>query len=257
MEPQPLGTEYYVPFTSNGAGDQKFRLLLTAFVDATVTITTPPGGDPVIRREVTVRPGVTTGVTLPSDIMDAGTGLPIKTLYVKASGPVAINTASIGSCSSHAPLNVANLGVEYYATTWPTGATGTAQLTVMATDATTKLTVYPSVTVTYNGLTYTAGMSLTVQMEAMASLVLTSSSDLSGTQVAASRPVVVISGGARTSVGSGSLTDQMETQLLPVRLWGDTYPMAPFPGATAGYYIKVTAQQDGTIVRYLRRFSDR
>ena len=163
-----------------------------------------------------------------------------------------MSTMNRGSCSSKLALPLEGLGSEYYAMMWaPAG--GVAQVTVLATQDDTNVTVViggaVDVSVTYEARTYKLGESITVKLSKFESVVLESGQDLSGTKITSSNPIVVSAGNTDTTIGGGSLSDQLVSQLTPVNTWGRSFALAPLPGSLTGYFVKILSSTSGTVVR--------
>jgi hypothetical protein len=105
-------------------------------------------------------------------------------------------------------------------------------------------------TIKYEGIWYNHGNPLQVPLDKLQSIQLTSSSDLSGTIIYASKPISLVSSVDRAiSDGSGRI-DRLESFLLPVTQWGKQYILTTV-GATSkkqGDVFRIFAHENNTII---------
>ena len=215
-----------------------------------VRVTTPPSSTPTVNDTETVRKGKTTTVTLPADINSTSTDRGIAGIFLRADGNIFVWNS--GSCSSKLALPIQGLADEYYAMMWaPAG--GVAQVTVVAMADDTSVTFViggaVGVSVTYKASRYTLGERFAVKLSRFESIVLESGQDLSGTKITSSVPVVASAGNTDTTIGGGSLSNSLVSQMIPVKTWGRAFALAPIPGILTGYFVKILASTSGTVVR--------
>ena len=190
-------------------------------------------------------------MSLPASIRSSEPGRANKTVRISASDEVSVSALNRGSCANFLVLPLKMLGDTYYVMTWmPTSGFGIMSVLAVEEDTVVDVTVGgpDGVTVEYEGTVYDKGDVLSVTLTQYESLVLQSTSDLTGTFVVASKPVALYAGNTETTIGSGTLPDQLVSQFTPVNTWGYRFALVPFPSTTSGYYVKCLAQDSGTIV---------
>ena len=236
---------------ANPLNDKVVDVLMTtaSSTQVHVRVTTPPSSTPAVNVTETVRQGETTTVTLPADIRSTSTGRGIAGIFLRADGDIFVWNS--GSCSSKLALPIQGLADEYYAMMWaPAG--GVAQVTAVALADDTSVTFVISgavdVSVTYEARRYIHGERFTVKLSRFEYIVLESGQDLSGTKITSSVPIVVSAGNTDTTIGSGSLSNPLVSQMIPVKTWGRTFALAPIPGILTGYFVKIIASNPGTVV---------
>ena len=248
------GKEYIVQFMANPPNDKIVELLLTtaSSTPVNVRVTTPTSSNPAVNLTVTVHKGETEVITLPANIRSTSTGRGIKAILLRADGDISVTTLNRGSCGSKLALPISGLGNAYYVMTWaPAG--GTAQVTALAIADDTEVTVViggsSDVGVSYEGHSYAHGENFKIQLARFESIMLESDQDLTGTKITSSKPIVVSAGNTGTTIGSGTLVDQLVSQMTPVNTWGRMFALAPLPGSLTGYFVKILASGSGTVVQ--------
>ena len=192
-----------------------------------------------------------------------------RSVHIESSVPVAIHqfnpANNVGVYSNDASLLLPKvaLGTRYRAACWPQGTSpnllGAADyVTVVATADSTTVTVTPtadvraglSVPATAAGspLTVTLGQGEVLQIEG--DNASTGVSDLTGSLIEASAPVVVFSGNECAEIPADfDACDHIEEQLLPVEAWGTSYVAAKFsPRGTETDVYRVMTDVDGTTI---------
>ena len=104
-------------------------------------------------------------------------------------------------------------------------------------------------TIQYDGTWYNHGNPLQIQLDRLHSLQLTSTSDLSGTSIYATKPISVVSTVDRARVGTS--VDRLDSFLLPVSQWGKHYILTTV-GSTKksrGDVFRIFAYENNTVVR--------
>ena len=162
----------------------------------------------------------------------------------------AFNTDGINS-DGYLAFPEESLGREYYVVTYAPTGNDVARIGVVAIHSTTVSFAFPSqgrpINVVYNGQTYTAGSVLQVNLNSMQSIILESSTDLTGTRVYACQKIAVYSGNREALIGEyGTVADHMMIQLPPTTTWGTTFGVQMFPERTDGYVLTIVAAQDTT-----------
>ncbi len=192
-----------------------------------------------------------------------------RSVHIESTVPVAVHqfnpANNVGVYSNDASLLLPEvaLGTRYRAACWPQGTVpsllGKADyVTIVGTAAATTVTVTPTADVRAGTSVpaTSAGTPLTVTLDQGGVLQLegdntsTGVSDLTGSLIEASAPVVVFSGNECAEIPADyDACDHVEEQLLPVEAWGTHYVAAKFSprGAETDVY-RVMADQDGTTV---------
>ena len=221
---------------------QSMAVLVTTQKTSDVRVTvTAPG----FRRDVMVRKGVSATVEVPgTDRAPPGEVTPNRMIRVTADDDVAVSTISRGSCGVSLTLPVDRLGLDYYVLTWAPAAPAAAEVSILAVEDNTRVTVTLTAPVRFAGADYAGGETLTATLAQYDAVELQSTGDLSGTRVTADRPVSVNAGNTDgTLIGTGTLADQLVAQVPPTNTWGRHFAAVPFPGTTSGYYVKVGASR--------------
>ena len=244
-----LGTVFYLLFLAtqpDNTEDVQISLTTPSTSWVTVNITAPS-----FLTAVRVKKGEALIVSLPASVRSSEPGRANKTVRISASDEVSVSALNRGSCANFLVLPLKMLGDTYYVMTWM-ATSGLAQVSVLAVEDDTVVHVTVSgpdvVTVEYEGTVYDKGDVLTVTLTQYESLILQSAEDLTGTFVVASKPVALYAGNTETTIGGGSLKDQLVSQFTPVNTWGYRFALVPFPATTSGYYVKCLAQDSGTVV---------
>ena len=89
-----------------------------------------------------------------------------------------------------------------------------------------------------------------VTMNKMQTLLVTSTSDLTGTKIVSNKPLTVISGHECASVGGliPYYCEHLAEQMPSLSTWGRKFLLVPFGGRNSGQYYKIIAAQGGTTV---------
>ncbi len=225
------------------------------------------GGEELYIKE-TIEPGTLETFDMPRwDAEDSFLGN--RAVNVTSDVPVAIHqfnpANNVGVYSNDASLLLpkVGLGSRYRAACWPQGTfpelLGAADyVTVVATAGGTTVTVTPTADVRA-GLSVpatTAGTPLSVTLDAGEVLQIegdnaaTGVSDLTGSLIEASAPVVVFSGNECAEIPADhDACDHIEEQLLPVGAWGTRYVAVKFtPRGSETDVYRVIADTAGTTV---------
>ena len=67
-----------------------------------------------------------------------------------------------------------------------------------------------------------------------------SSKDLTGTRIVSSKPIAVLSGSVRTSVGAELMGDHVVEMLSPTNTWGREFLTLPISNRTSGDVFRIT-----------------
>ncbi|CAC5392835.1 unnamed protein product [Mytilus coruscus] len=156
------------------------------------------------------------------------------------------------SCDAYLALPVDVLGDDYYTVSWYPSSYY-CQIDIIGVEDSTTVTVTISThiandKVTFNGQSYYSGDVLTTSLQKYEVLQLQSYGDLTGSRIQSNKPVGVLGGNQRTSIGSGRSSDHIVEMLAHVGTWGKTFITCPIPLRTTGDYFKFIASEDNTQV---------
>jgi hypothetical protein len=240
------------------------KIFVASEFDARVQIDYPDG----FRSVLTVPAnGVAVETVAPTWVARASETLQRKAITVTSDVPIVCYTLNSlqTSTDSYITIPVRQLGTTYrtmcYANdAYPPQSIDTlidtsirrSEFMVIATEPNTYVTITPSVT-TQGGLP--AGTPRQILMQPGEVYVVKSGwtpkgqGDLTGSLVAASAPVAVLSGHMRTSVPISTVylsKDHLVEMMLPTAKWGTTFATSPFARVANGDRIRVMAAQPGT-----------
>ena len=178
------------------------------------------------------RKGQDAVVTLPASIRATDPSMTDKVVVVSSTAPIQVNTINTGSCGSYLVLPMDALGTSYVVSTWAPNVEQNEEsfYAVIATQADTTLTIE------------TLGVEETIVVAAaFESYTVNSPSDLSGTLIAADKPVAVITGNPDTRLlETTDISDYLISYLWPTPYWGSQHVVPAIPGTDAPYAIKIT-----------------
>ncbi|KAJ8310520.1 hypothetical protein KUTeg_012385 [Tegillarca granosa] len=207
-----------------------------------------------IDESFTVTAGVIKKLTFDSDIRVTGDVLTNKGIWVIADDEIVIYGVSPETYSNDAFLGLPTdvMGKEYYVVTWWPPEFQCELMVVGINDSTTvnvRLSdALGSSTVTYNGVNYVKGDTITITLNRYQTLQLTSDGDLTGTYITSDKIVSVFSGNKKTKVDSGTSSDHLVEQWPPVFAYGKRFVTVPIPERTTGDKFKFVASENDTHV---------
>lgn len=149
------------------------------------------------------------------------------------------------------------LGTEYFAVSYSPSGLHHSQIGAVPTeDGTVVSFALPPnrpITVQFRNRVYNSGRIITVHMNLLDAIQIQSNDDLTGTRVYSNKPIAVFGGNDDSSVGGHNSTkpdstDHMVEQLVPVKSWGQTFAVVPFPDRTNGNIIRIVASEWNTSV---------
>lgn len=245
------GTEFWVGFPGNINNQGLRQLYITAEADAEVNINIV---NPAFSTTVTVASGSLTTVNLPNtvDIQTSGV-VENKGIHINSDVPVTVYVMNQQQATTDAylalPLDA--IGTEYYVMSYTRDVSFTtlnSQLTIVATEDNTSVTITP--TVTSSG--FTAGVPGNVVLNAGQTFQLRSNAtnaDYTGSYVVADKPISVFGGNDCTNI-SGNLRacDHLVQQMVPIAAWGRSFVTAPLATRLAGDVFRVLASENNTEV---------
>lgn len=259
--PDNRGREFVIVFMENmlrptqGSPDDLQLFVTTARpYDVSVTVTAPGISSATIDSRFEVQAGQVNQIFLPyDDVVMKGSSRDSRAVYVTATDEISVYGVNNQENSADAflakPVDV--LGTNYYTVSYSPSISAT-QLAIGAaydqTSVSIKLPDVDSLSVRYEGTTYTGGATITISMDKLDTIQLQSAEDLTGAHITSDKPVSVFSGNQKTRVGSGGTKDHMCVHLPPVETWGMEFVTAPTPSKTIGDYFRVIASEDDTDV---------
>ena len=247
-----LGTEFIMLFTENppNSGDIVLELATPSIGPVMVSITTPLTNSPDVNEQVVLVKDSPVRVVLPSNLRVISSGIVDKAVLIQSTGGlISVGALNEGSCGRYLALPIASLGTEYIVLTWA-AVGGETQMGIVSTEHNTivEVTVGASGNIFYRNNIYAPGDTLTAVLHQYETLHIQATSDLSGTLITGSEPLVVMAGNADVAIGTGSTLDQIVSQLAPVSSWGTEFVFAEIPNVQTPYYLKVVAAYDSTSV---------
>lgn len=257
-----LCMDFHVSFLNTAPNIGGIELIVTTTDQrpVNVDISTPPGAYPAFQKAISVSPKGAETVLLPTALRPNGIGMSYKGVLVHSDGNISVTTINKGSCSASLNLPSENLGNRYYIVTWWRDGdqiTNTQSLVnIVATKATTKVkvkfTTGRGVSVSYGGVMYGSGHTLSVTLQQYQLFTIEDMSDLTGLYVTSDFPVAVYAGNIDINIGTTAVRDNTASQMTPVPTWGKEFYVVPLPGNTVGGYIKMVGAEDNTNVTIYR-----
>eukprot|EP00058_Branchiostoma_floridae_P005322 XP_002590810.1 hypothetical protein BRAFLDRAFT_90057 [Branchiostoma floridae] len=177
------GTEFILTFTENLQRDEhdaKLQAVGTTQTPATVTVEAPAVG---FTTTFNVSFGEVKTVDLPRVAVELrGSGVQDKGIHVTASEEITVYGVFTESATSDAFLALPTdvLGTEHFASCSPPSGSFPSQIGVVGTDDGTTVSIVPKQGVTFDGLAYAAGQTITVTLDRLQCLQLQSDGDLTG-----------------------------------------------------------------------------
>ena len=101
----------------------------------------------------------------------------------------------------------------------------------------------------FEGKTYQSGGRLLTQLARYESIHVAENTDLTGTYIVSNKPISVLSGNSKVTIGTAYATDTTTSQLMPVSTWGKQFAFVPLPGDQVGGFFKFVASQFQTTVQ--------
>ncbi len=260
------GQHFIVGFTAQYRGFQRYGyigLSIIAPYDTNITILSKKPSAP-LNYTTHIKAGDVFEYELPKSLRMEGTGKQmngIEILSTENISVVCLNHYS-SSADGYLALPTNALGLTYVAASYkPYNSDSRANLAIISPHDNNTITFVPgkNAAFEYRGLLYDKGRPLlyaTLVLEKLEALHISGTSDLSGTIVIASKPVVVISGvdRARPSGSTGSY-DMLESFLLPTSLWGEKYILTTVRTSdkNKGDIFRVFAYENNTVVTIASR----
>uniref|UniRef100_H9GN33 VWFD domain-containing protein n=1 Tax=Anolis carolinensis TaxID=28377 RepID=H9GN33_ANOCA len=229
--PSSRGREFITAFMQNSWKTQpspKFEFLITGHHPGTsVTVTVNKSA---FQRTASVNKGETVSVEVPTSVEMIGSDIFENTVIIRSDKDISVLSRNYKFQTSATTVvyPVQQLGSLYYAIT-PMGnmANTYKEFAVVAYQAPTKVDILLKGTVVFKGQVYPTGSRLVVDLSAFQTIQLQSSHDLSGSRIASTMPVALLSG--HSCAWRVTSCDHVVEQLLPVSSWGTTFIVPPLP----------------------------
>lgn len=243
------GTEFFIAFQPNtAAGTSNLSLFITGQQD-TQGMVEIPGLN--FSQAFTVQANRVTTVNLPSSAQSLGSNSIARLgVRVTAQSDVTVYGLNQRQYTTDAFLSLPSdiLGLEYLAMSYPsTYSSYPSQVAVVGVYDNTQVTITPSAAATGRP----AGVPFTITLNRLDTFQLTGSgtADLTGSIIATSAPVAVMSGVNCVNVPVGvGWCDHIVEMMPPVATWGKSFLTVPLATRLKGDVFRVLASQDGTTV---------
>ncbi|CAG2227544.1 Hemicentin-1 [Mytilus edulis] len=241
----------------------EIELFITTTRTSTVSVqVTAPKYSSSINEQFTVTAGSVKQLFFSPSLRMSGSSSSSKGILVSASDEVVIYGVNKERFSNDAFLGVPTdvLGTEYYAVTWYPASQQCELAVAGVIDNTVVSFTFPasmSSSVTYDGVSYSGGSTLTVTIHQFDSIqLINSNADLTGTYIHSDKKIAAFSGNKKTIIGTGTSSDHLVEQLTPVGTWGKNFITVPIPLRTTGDYFKYIASEAGTTVTISGGFTE-
>ncbi|XP_063430248.1 uncharacterized protein LOC134712536 [Mytilus trossulus] len=261
--PDNEGTEFVIAYMENIAVAYEIELFITTTRTSMVNVqVTAPKYSSSINEQFTVTAGTVKQLFFNPGLRMSGSSSSSKGILVSASDEVVIYGVNKERYSNDAflgvPIDV--LGTEYYAVTWYPASQQCELAVAGVIDNTVVSFTFPasmSSSVTYDGVSYSGGSTLTVTLHQFDTIqLINSDADLTGTYIHSDKKIAAFSGNKKTTIGTGTSSDHLVEQLTPVGTWGKNFITVPIPLRTTGDYFKYIASEAGTTVTISGGFTE-
>lgn len=216
---------------------------------------------------VTVQPGSTTSIVVPSTLQLSGLGIQNNALYITASNNIVVFGKNLFTnyCGTFQVIPQVFLGTSYHTiSTWPDSLLdsnkNSANIAVVASSpgTTTVTFTFPrgrGISILINSISY-GDLPLTITLNQYQTYQLQDNRnlpDLSGTLVSANQPIAVFSGNIAGNVVTDNnnfqISDHSVEQMIPTTAYGTTFYAVEFPGQiTTNTYLRIICRDDNTVI---------
>ena len=246
-----VGTDFWLGFPSNYDNFPTLTIFISGEEATSGTVAIPGLG---FSSNFTVTPGAVTSVVVPAGAQMPGRGTSVQNngIHVTALKDVSVYGLNQEPFTTDAYLGlpVDALGTSYTVLAWGPGISGGSEFSVVATQDETTVTITPSV----DAQGHLAGIPFNITLDKGRQYQLGAASgnlDLTGTRVAADKPVAVFAGHQCANIPSTgySACDHVVEQMPPESAWGTSFLTVPLKTRSGGDTFEVVAIQAGTEVR--------
>ena len=250
------GTEFLIGFMNNRGTSNDLELFVTTTSNtpADVTVTAPLFSPGSTLASTTVSRGDIEKITLSNGLRGVDVELGNKGVLISATQEITVFGVNKEQYSTDGfvAFPTDTLGTEYVLITW--SADGQFIITGVTDSTTVDITlptfVASTLSVSYGGSTYTNGDTFQVSLDRYQTFhCYQSTGDFTGTRLVSNHPVNVFSGAKKVAVKdtmTGSSSDHLVEQMMPVDTWGKDFFTISTPDRTVGDYFKIVASEDNT-----------
>ncbi|KAE8594564.1 hypothetical protein XENTR_v10019695 [Xenopus tropicalis] len=243
-----VGREFITAFMQNHGVKEAAKLELFVTASSALASVTIIINNSDFKKELMVKKGETVTVPIPESAEVRGKDTLSESVIVQSDNEVTVVSRNSKYASGDTALvyPVDRLGTEYYLFTPPFDSRDSfKEVAFIAYANLTKIDIYLSGAVTYQGKDYAKGSKLTVSLQPYQVLQLQSTDDLSGSRVVSEYPIAVLSG--HTCSKKYGDCDHVYEQLLPVYSWGTTFYIPGLSFQPKSDIVFVVASKDTTI----------
>ena len=207
-------------------------------------------------RVIQLQPGGYERVVIPSELEIIGSVKSDKTIIIESDYKISVYAIHLEpyTTDGYLAIPVENLGNQYVVATYQSTSTGWNTLfAIFATVDSTVVTVQLTTEVTYEGINYFRGDTLTLELNQYEAVQIQSNAtsfldnDLTGSILDSNKPIAVISG-HQCANSPGSACDVILEQSIPVNSWGNTHFYSNPPHVSDYSRFRVISYYDNTVV---------
>lgn len=230
------------------------EVFITTNCKCTVNVTiSTPGNYPYFVKKIMLNRHDVKKVAFHPNIQGGpGTTLNNKGIEIRSNEEITVYAVNKQEYSTDAfavfPLDT--IGDSYLVITWNNQA---AFLIIGTEDNTTiNIVIADGTHITYDGVTYTAGMTLYITMNKYQTFHVFGGQDYTGTRITSTKKITVISGAYCTEIGAGGC-DHLSSQMTPVETFGNTFVTINMPNCNSPVNFKIVASENNTDVNITGR----
>ena len=206
-------------------------------------------------RVIQLQPGGYERVVVPSELEIIGTVKSYKTIIIESDYKISVYAIHLEAHTTdgYLAIPIENLDTQYVVATYQsTSNNGNTLFAIFATVDNSIVTIQLTNQVTYEGIDYFSGDTLTLELNEYEVVQIQSSgdrsdNDLTGSIVNSNSPIAVISGNQCTS-SPGSTCDVILEQSIPVNSWGNTHFYTNPPHVSDYSRFRVIPYYNNTVV---------
>ena len=248
------GTEFWLGFSSNclSCGSAVQTLYITGDTTTTGTVSIPGLS---FSESFSVTPGTVTPVHLPETEMLTSDGIEEKGIHVTAASPIVVYGLSdlVFTTDAYTALPASVDGTNYTLLAFGSGLGGNSELSVVATQNDTEVTITPSVAGGESdtrpaGVPYTVTLNQGQEYQLRATV---NPEDLTGTKITSTAPVSVYGGEQCANIPNNNYDacDYIVEQNVPDAAWGTSFLTEPLKTRHDGDDFELVADQNETEVK--------
>ena len=208
---------------------------------------------------VQLQPGDYKRVVVPSELEIIGSVKSYKTILIDSDYKISVYVIHLEDYTTdgYLAIPVENLGNQYVVATYQITNGWSTLFAIFATVDNTVVTVQLTTEVTYEGINYFRGDTLTLELNEYEAVQIQSNAasldnDLTGSIVNSNNPIALISG-HQCANSPGSTCDVILEQSIPVNSWGNTHFYSNPPHVSDYSLFRVISYYNNTVVTSLRR----